>query len=1326
LPVSNSNCNIYRNSGNTCCDYNSGCYYGNACDFANQAALDAAFQAWLATASVTGGCAPVLTNNATGAGTLCTGGAITVTFTATDLCQSPTATATFTVTPATPVVITTPVATTVNACDFANQAALDAAFQAWLATASVTGGCAPVLTNNATGAGTLCTGGAITVTFTATDLCQSPTATATFTVTPATPVVITTPVATTVNACDFANQAALDAAFQAWLATASVTGGCAPVLTNNATGAGTLCTGGAITVTFTATDLCQSPTATATFTVTPATPVVITTPVATTVTLVTLQTRQRLDAAFQAWLATASVTGGCAPVLTNNATGAGTLCTGGAITVTFTATDLCQSPTATATFTVTPATPVVITTPVATTVNACDFADQAALDAAFQAWLATASVTGGCAPVLTNNATGAGTLCTGGAITVTFTATDLCQSPTATATFTVTPATPVVITTPVATTVNACDFADQAALDAAFQAWLATASVTGGCAPVLTNNATGAGTLCTGGAITVTFTATDLCQSPTATATFTVTPATPVVITTPVATTVNACDFANQAALDAAFQAWLATASVTGGCAPVLTNNATGAGTLCTGGAITVTFTATDLCQSPTATATFTVTPATPVVITTPVATTVNACDFADQAALDAAFQAWLATASVTGGCAPVLTNNATGAGTLCTGGAITVTFTATDLCQSPTATATFTVTPATPVVITTPVATTVNACDFANQAALDAAFQAWLATASVTGGCAPVLTNNATGAGTLCTGGAITVTFTATDLCQSPTATATFTVTPATPVVITTPVATTVNACDFANQAALDAAFQAWLATASVTGGCAPVLTNNATGAGTLCTGGAITVTFTATDLCQSPTATATFTVTPATPVVITTPVATTVNACDFANQAALDAAFQAWLATASVTGGCAPVLTNNATGAGTLCTGGAITVTFTATDLCQSPTATATFTVTPATPVVITTPVATTVNACDFANQAALDAAFQAWLATASVTGGCAPVLTNNATGAGTLCTGGAITVTFTATDLCQSPTATATFTVTPATPVVITTPVATTVNACDFANQAALDAAFQAWLATASVTGGCAPVLTNNATGAGTLCTGGAITVTFTATDLCQSPTATATFTVTPATPVVITTPVATTVNACDFADQAALDAAFQAWLATASVTGGCAPVLTNNATGAGTLCTGGAITVTFTATDLCQSPTATATFTVTPATPVVITTPVATTVNACDFANQAALDAAFQAWLATASVTGGCAPVLTNNATGAGTLCTGGAITVTFTATDLCQSPTATATFTVTPATPVVITTPVATTVNACDFANQAALMQPSRHGWQQQV
>jgi hypothetical protein len=175
----------------------------------------------------------------------------------------------------------------------------------------------------------------------------------------------------------------------------------------------------------------------------------------------------------------------------------------------------------------------------------------------------------------------------------------------------------------------------------------------------------------------------------------------PVVLTAPADTIVSSC--LTQAQVDAAYSDWLARVISSGGCTLVVTNDAQAAPPVC-GGSVTVKWTAKSPCEvDVTKTATFTVTPATPVVITTPVATTVSACDYADQAALDAAFQAWLATASVTGGCAPVLTNNATGAGTLCTGGAVTVTFTATDLCESPTATATFTVTPATPVVIACP-----------------------------------------------------------------------------------------------------------------------------------------------------------------------------------------------------------------------------------------------------------------------------------------------------------------------------------------------------------------------------------------------------------------------------------------------------------------------------------------------------------------------------------------------------------------------------------------------------------------------------------------------
>ena len=496
----------------------------------------------------------------------------------------------------------------------------------------------------------------------------------------------------------------------------------------------------------------------------------------------------------------------------------------------------------------------------------------------------------------------------------------------------------------------------------------------------------------------MTFTATDKCETKTATATYTVTPPAPVTVTAPAPATVLACDFANQAALDAAFATWLATATKGGGCAPVLTNSTAAAPSLCTGGAVTVTFTATDKCETKTATATYTVTPPAPVTVTAPAPATVLACDFANQAALDAAFATWLATATKGGGCAPVLTNSTAAAPSLCTGGAVTVTFTATDKCETKTATATYTVTPPAPVTVTAPAPATVLACDFANQAALDAAFATWLATATKGGGCAPVLTNSTAAAPSLCTGGAVTVTFTATDKCETKTATATYTVTPPAPVTVTAPAPATVLACDFANQAALDAAFATWLATATKGGGCAPVLTNSTAAAPSLCTGGAVTVTFTATDKCETKTATATYTVTPPAPVTVTAPAPATVLACDFANQAALDAAFATWLATATKGGGCAPVLTNSTAAAPSLCTGGAVTVTFTATDKCETKTATATYTVTPPAPVTVTAPAPATVLACDFANQAALDAAFATWLATATKGGGCAPVLTNS----------------------------------------------------------------------------------------------------------------------------------------------------------------------------------------------------------------------------------------------------------------------------------------------------------------------------------------
>jgi hypothetical protein len=199
---------------------------------------------------------------------------------------------------------------------------------------------------------------------------------------------------------------------------------------------------------------------------------------------------------------------------------------------------------------------------------------------------------------------------------------------------------------------------------------------------------------------------------------------------------------------------------------------------------------------------------------------------------------------------------------------------------------------PAPPVVsLTCPVNTNTAACQ--TQAAVNSAFSAWLATASGTGGCNGILTNNNTGAPSAC-GGSTTVTFTYTSTCTPLTTTceATFTVLAPSLVTLTCPVNT--NTAASQTQAAVNSAFSAWLATASGTGGCNGVLTNNNTGAPPA-TGGSTTVTFTYTNSCAPLTTTcqATFTVLSPAPS-LTCPVNTSTAAC--LTQAQVNSAFSAW----------------------------------------------------------------------------------------------------------------------------------------------------------------------------------------------------------------------------------------------------------------------------------------------------------------------------------------------------------------------------------------------------------------------------------------------
>jgi HYR domain/Secretion system C-terminal sorting domain len=345
------------------------------------------------------------------------------------------------------------------------------------------------------------------------------------------PVVLTCPVNTTTAACQ--TQAAVNTAFATWLATASASGGCSGVLTNNNTGAPSAC-GGSTTVTFTYTSSCAPTTTTcqATFTVTAIPAVVLTCP--TNTTTAACQTQAVVNTAFATWLATASASGGCNGVLTNNNTGAPSAC-GGSTTVTFTYTSSCAplTTTCTATFTVTAAPPVVLTCPVNTTTAACQ--TQVAVNTAFATWLATATASGGCNVVLTNNNTGAPSAC-GGSTTVTFTYTSSCAPLTTTcqATFTVTAPPPVVITCPAAVTVSCA-----AAVPAPN---VGSVIINGGCSVVVTHigDVISAQTCANRFTITRTYRGTDLCGNfSQCTQIITVNDVTAPVITCPVAVTVS-------------------------------------------------------------------------------------------------------------------------------------------------------------------------------------------------------------------------------------------------------------------------------------------------------------------------------------------------------------------------------------------------------------------------------------------------------------------------------------------------------------------------------------------------------------------------------------------------------------------------------------------------------------------------------------------------------------------------------------------------------------------------------------------------------------------
>ena len=201
----------------------------------------------------------------------------------------------------------------------------------------------------------------------------------------------------------------------------------------------------------------------------------------------------------------------------------------------------------------------------------------------------------------------------------------------------------VVIPAPV--TVDACLSQDE--IDDLFAEWLEQFDAINGCNPTTSALDFTAPDVCEGGTVTVLFSASDECNEDEGTSTFTVPAHDPLTLSTPADETVDGC--LDQSAIDAAFEAWKEGVTFGGGCTPELEVSDEDAPRACEGGSVTVTFTASDDCEEISETATFTVTPAPAVTLTAPADETVDGC--LDQAAIDAAFAAWIEGVSFGGGC---------------------------------------------------------------------------------------------------------------------------------------------------------------------------------------------------------------------------------------------------------------------------------------------------------------------------------------------------------------------------------------------------------------------------------------------------------------------------------------------------------------------------------------------------------------------------------------------------------------------------------------------------------------------------------------------------
>src|SRR5690625_3077393 len=562
---------------------------------------------------------------------------------------------------------------------------------------------------------------------------------------------------------------------------------------------------------------------------------------------------------------------------------------------------------------------------------------------------------------------------------------------------------------------------------------------------------------------------------------------------------------------------------------------------------------------------------------------TVSSCDFEDQEAVDHAFAEWLTSASAEHG---TLSDDNSGAPARC-GGSVTVTFTSTsEHCGSVSCDATFTITPPEAISYSTLSDANLTSCAFADQAALDAAFADWVseqtAALNVSGGCEPQISNNSEEVSIplLCDGGSATVTWTISDLCETKTVSADFKLTAPDEIAITAPEDFSADATEYEDQEAINTAFADWLKGFGVSGGCDPQGSFGNPSAPTLC-GASVTVTYNVIDLCETGEKSATFTINSPNELVINEPEDLRVSSCDYVDQDALNDEFNVWLTGFSVSGGFDPVGEfAEEYSVPVLCEGGSVEVLYKVSDACGHGSVTASFTVDAPAAVAVAGPQDVEENACKYADQDALDAAFATWISEFVVTEGGCGVETPDLSGyeAPELCTGGTVEVTYSVSDLCSEASITRSFVIAAPADITYTAPMDANELSCDYADLDAVNAAFADWVSeqtdALNVSGGCDSQVSDNSEEVDipTLCTGGSATVTWTISDLCETKTLTADFNLSAPAAISYTNPENANEESCDYVDQAALDAAFAAWVdaqtAALNVSGGCDSQVSDN--------------------------------------------------------------------------------------------------------------------------------------------------------------